>query len=165
MTRIEKHLILTFQNQQIILKRNHMRKIYLAFGLVFALGATAQSPAHSSAEPGAVCPVTGLSASDANNPHGTSATPGADVKKDPNGTQNEDWWPNRLDLSVLRQHSELSDPMGDDFDYAEAFSQLDYEALKEDIRKVLTDSQDWWPADWGHYGGLLIRMAWHSAGT
>jgi catalase-peroxidase len=77
----------------------------------------------------------------------------------------KDWWPNRLDLSVLRQHSSLSDPMGEGFDYREAFTDLDYAALKKDIEEVLTDSQDWWPADWGHYGGLFIRMAWHSAGT
>ena len=76
-----------------------------------------------------------------------------------------DWWPNRLDLGLLRQNSSLSDPMDADFNYAEAFKKLDYFALKEDIRKVLTESQDWWPADYGHYGGLFIRMAWHSAGT
>jgi catalase-peroxidase len=76
-----------------------------------------------------------------------------------------DWWPNRLDLGLLRQNSPLSDPMEPDFNYAEAFKKLDYFALKEDIRKVLTESQDWWPADYGHYGGLFIRMAWHSAGT
>jgi catalase-peroxidase len=80
-------------------------------------------------------------------------------------TSNSDWWPNQLNLSLLRQNSELSNPMGADFDYIEAFKELDYYALKEDIRKVLTESQDWWPADYGHYGGLFIRMAWHSAGT
>ncbi len=80
-------------------------------------------------------------------------------------TSNSDWWPNQINLSILRQNSELSNPMDAGFDYNEAFSSLDYNALKEDIRKVLTDSQDWWPADYGHYGGLFIRMAWHSAGT
>lgn len=80
-------------------------------------------------------------------------------------TSNSDWWPNQLNLSILRQNSELSNPMDAGFDYKEAFSSMDYNALKEDIRKVLTDSQDWWPADYGHYGGLFIRMAWHSAGT
>ncbi|WP_394345014.1 catalase/peroxidase HPI [Echinicola soli] len=79
--------------------------------------------------------------------------------------QNEDWWPNRLDLSMLRQHSSLSDPMEKDFSYIQAFNSLEYDSLKSDIRKVLTDSQEWWPADFGHYGGLFIRMAWHSAGT
>jgi catalase-peroxidase len=83
----------------------------------------------------------------------------------PGGTGNRDWWPNQLDLSVLRQQSILSNPMGEEFDYRAAFSTLDYMALKADIRKLLRDSQDWWPADFGHYGGLFIRMAWHSAGT
>ncbi len=83
----------------------------------------------------------------------------------PGGTGNRDWWPNQLDLSVLRQQSALSNPMGEAFDYRAAFSTLDYMALKADIRKLLRDSQDWWPADFGHYGGLFIRMAWHSAGT
>ncbi len=80
-------------------------------------------------------------------------------------TANSEWWPNQLNLSILRQNSVLSDPMSEGFDYIKAFNSLDYEALKTDIRKVLTDSQDWWPADYGHYGGLFIRMAWHSAGT
>ncbi|WP_200977015.1 catalase/peroxidase HPI [Echinicola sp. 20G] len=80
-------------------------------------------------------------------------------------TSNSEWWPNQLNLSILRQHSSLSNPMGEDFNYIEEFNSLDYDSLKSDIRKVLTDSQDWWPADFGHYGGLFIRMAWHSAGT
>ena len=78
---------------------------------------------------------------------------------------NRDWWPNQLDLSVLRKHSNLSNPMGENFDYEKAFNSLDYYALKDDIRNLMTDSQEWWPADYGHYGGLFIRMAWHSAGT
>lgn len=78
---------------------------------------------------------------------------------------NKDWWPNQLDLSVLRQQSPLSNPMGETFDYRSAFLSLDYNALKADIQKVLTDSKDWWPADFGNYGPLFIRMAWHSAGT
>ena len=81
------------------------------------------------------------------------------------GTSNRDWWPNMLNLSILRQHSKLSDPMGEDFDYAEEFKSLDLEAVKRDLHELMTDSQDWWPADYGHYGGLFIRMAWHSAGT
>lgn len=78
---------------------------------------------------------------------------------------NRDWWPNQLNLDLLRQNSEKSNPMGADFDYLKAFKSLDYEGLKKDIRKVLTESQEWWPADFGHYGPLFIRMAWHSAGT
>jgi catalase-peroxidase len=81
------------------------------------------------------------------------------------GTTNLDWWPATLSLEQLRSHDSRSNPYGDDFDYAEAFSSVDLEALKADIEEVLTTSQDWWPADWGHYGGLMIRMAWHSAGT
>ncbi|WP_421878330.1 catalase/peroxidase HPI [Marinoscillum sp.] len=80
-------------------------------------------------------------------------------------TQNAAWWPNQLNLALLRQNSSLSDPMNEEFNYIEAFNSLDYDSLKNDIRKVLTESQDWWPADYGHYGGLFIRMAWHSAGT
>ena len=95
------------------------------------------------------CPVTGATRHSA----GTS------------GTKNRDWWPNQLKLNILRQHSSLSDPMGKDFDYAEAFKSLDYDGLKQDLRKLMTDSQEWWPADFGHYGPLFIRMAWHSAGT
>lgn len=78
---------------------------------------------------------------------------------------NKDWWPNQLNLRILHQNSAKSDPLGGDFDYAEAFKQLDYKALKADLYALMTDSQDWWPADYGHYGGLFIRMAWHSAGT
>lgn len=86
--------------------------------------------------------------------------------KSPNtGTGNQDWWPNRLNLNILRQHSSLSNPMDPDFDYAKAFQSLDLAAVKKDIYDLMTDSQDWWPADYGHYGPLFIRMAWHSAGT
>ena len=81
------------------------------------------------------------------------------------GTTNRDWWPNQLNLKILHQHSPLSDPMGEEFDYAAAFKSLDFEAVKQDLRALMTDSQDWWPADFGHYGPLFIRMAWHSAGT
>jgi catalase-peroxidase len=81
------------------------------------------------------------------------------------GTGNRDWWPNQLNLGILHQHAPASNPLGPDFNYSEAFKKLDYAAMKADLTKLMTDSQDWWPADWGHYGGLFIRMAWHSAGT
>lgn len=96
------------------------------------------------------CPVTG-----AVGKHGHGA----------GGTKNRDWWPNQLKLNILRQHSSLSNPMGKEFDYAKEFESLDYDALKQDLFDLMTNSQDWWPADFGHYGPLFIRMAWHSAGT
>src|SRR5262245_23087501 len=81
------------------------------------------------------------------------------------GTSNQEWWPNQLNLSVLNGKSPHGDPMGVEFDYAEEFKSLDLDAVKKDIEGVMTTSQDWWPADFGHYGPLFIRMAWHSAGT
>lgn len=81
------------------------------------------------------------------------------------GTSNRDWWPNQLNLGILRQNSELSNPLGEDFNYVEAFKQLDYDELKKDLAALMTDSQDWWPADFGHYGGFFVRMTWHAAGT
>ena len=90
---------------------------------------------------------------------------GAVKKSAGGGTQNNDWWPNQLKLNILRQNSSLSNPMEDDFDYADEFKSLDLDAIKKDLYDLMTDSQDWWPADYGHYGGLFIRMAWHSAGT
>ncbi len=81
------------------------------------------------------------------------------------GTSNKDWWPNQLNLGILHQHTQVSNPMDPDFNYAKEFKKLDFTSLKKDLYKLMTDSQEWWPADWGHYGGLFIRMAWHSAGT
>src|SRR5512145_2666293 len=95
------------------------------------------------------CPITGKAGS-------TTAS---------RGTSNRDWWPNQLNLNILHQHAPASNPMGPDFDYAKEFKKLDLAAVKKDLAKLMTDSQEWWPADWGHYGGLMIRMAWHSAGT
>ncbi len=91
---------------------------------------------------------------------------GAAIKQSAgNGTTNRDWWPNQIKLNILRQNSTLSNPMDSDFDYAKAFQSLDFSELKKDIESVMKTSQDWWPADYGHYGPLFIRMAWHSAGT
>jgi catalase-peroxidase len=78
---------------------------------------------------------------------------------------NQDWWPNQLDLRVLHHHSPLTNPLGEEFDYRAEFETLDLEALRSDLVALMTDSQDWWPADHGHYGGLFIRMSWHAAGT
>ena len=104
---------------------------------------------HTDHPEGAKCPFSG----------------GAIKKVAGSGTGNRDWWPNQLKLNILRQHSGLSNPMGEDFNYAEAFNALDLNAVKQDIVELMTQSQDWWPADYGHYGPFFIRMAWHSAGT
>jgi len=81
------------------------------------------------------------------------------------GQSNKDWWPNALHVDLLNQHGNRSNPMGEKFDYAKEFKSIDYKALKKDLAAVMTDSKPWWPADFGHYGPLMIRMAWHAAGT
>ena len=116
------------------------------------------------------CPVTGITVG--------TPTPGniTEAAETPAATEAQatdsgrpyttrDWWPNQLDLSVLHQNSLKSNPLGPDFVYADEFAKLDMAALKKDIEAVLTDSQDWWPADYGHYGPFMVRMSWHSAGT
>jgi catalase-peroxidase len=107
----------------------------------------------TNANNGGKCPFTGATAG--SRQHGAAGS----------GTRNRDWWPNQLKVNMLRQNSSLSNPMEADFDYAAAFNSLDFQALKQDLHQLMTDSQDWWPADFGHYGPLFIRMAWHSAGT
>ena len=149
-----------------------MKKVLLTTSLFLGLVAMAQETA--------TCPVTGrtmtISKENAQGgPHGgdyhnmsgnnKSATATPVSSGSTNVDKNKQWWPNQLNLNVLRQNSEKSDPMGPKFDYAKEFQSLDYEALKKDLRELMTQSQDWWPADFGHYGGLFIRMAWHSAGT
>ncbi len=146
-----------------------MRKILFMSGLLLSTTLFAQTAPQSG-----VCPVTGktgsghgnsmeatTNASEASNPGEASGM----VTANKRANSNRDWWPNQLNLTVLRQNAELSDPLGNDFDYATEFQKLDYQALKNDLANLMTESQEWWPADFGHYGGLFIRMAWHSAGT
>ncbi len=87
------------------------------------------------------------------------------ARSTPGKQSNAHWWPNQLNLAILHQHQPVSNPMGADFDYKKEFKKLDYAALKKDLADLMTQSQDWWPADYGHYGGLFIRLAWHAAGT
>lgn len=110
-------------------------------------------------------PHGGPNATDFHNMNGKSTVTTPTSSGSTNVDKNKQWWPNQLNLNVLRQNSELSDPMGAKFDYAKEFQSLDYNALKKDLTDLMTQSQEWWPADFGHYGGLFIRMAWHSAGT
>jgi catalase-peroxidase len=131
-----------------------MKKIVFIASLFAALTASGQKKKSDNMSK---CPV--------NHGNPTVETVKEEPKGDNNGNQNQDWWPNQLNLSVLRQHSNLSDPMDPNFNYVQAFNSLDYAALKKDIQALLTTSQDWWPADFGNYGPLFIRMAWHSAGT
>src|SRR4051794_38820750 len=109
--------------------------------------------------------VTEAAAAVANNDRTVAGAAKCPVAHGARGRRNREWWPDALDISVLHRNSSLSDPMGDGFDYAKEFESLDLDAVIKDLHAVMTDSQDWWPADFGHYGGLMIRMAWHSAGT
>jgi catalase-peroxidase len=150
-----------------------MKKLLILAGLVASLPSLAQN--YSSAPAGANPHAAGSAANPhaaagAVNPHAAAgANPHAGMNPHtgmrPSGTTNKDWWPNQLNVSMLRQNSEKSNPMGPDFSYIKAFKSLDYFGLKKDIATVLTQTQDWWPADFGNYGPLFIRMAWHSAGT
>ena len=144
-----------------------IKNVLLFVGLVASTTALAQNEASTAGK----CPVMHGGASGGHptlhgsgvNPHAHDTSSYHSEEKDK--TTNRDWWPNQLDLTILRQHSDLSNPMGEEFYYREAFINLEYDSLKNDIRSVLTESQDWWPADFGNYGPLFIRMAWHSAGT
>jgi catalase-peroxidase len=143
------------------LKFHNMKKLFILSSAFLAFGLHAQKKTNKSKEPTPIsqCPVHVVP------PPASTAAPTTAPKTIPSGTTNRDWWPNQLDLSVLRQNSSLTSPMPSDFNYREAFTKLEYEALKKDLRDLMTQSQEWWPADFGHYGPLFIRMAWHSAGT
>ena len=134
-----------------------MKKAFFAAFIFTTLSVTAQ--------PHSVDPSMGQCPFHFDGTEPSAQTTSKSMDKPQKGPNNKDWWPNQLDLSVLRLNSSLSNPMGSNFNYKLAFSSLDYAALKNDIKKVLTESQDWWPADYGNYGPLFIRMAWHSAGT
>ncbi len=136
-----------------------MKNLLLSFGLLTAISVNGQAVSEDLSK----CPFHNGTLN-----LGSSPSAAAPIEEKPTtnvGTTNKDWWPNQLNLSVLRQNSSLSNPMGPNFNYVNAFNSLDYFALKNDIKKVLTTSQDWWPSDFGNYGPLFIRMAWHSAGT
>ena len=137
-----------------------MKRKATAIGLVLTCSALGQQTAEVSE---GKCPYNMGKSATANELSTSSIKHDSPPKNEGNG--DFEWWPNQLDLSVLRQNSSLSDPMGSNFEYRKAFLTLDYFALKKDIAAVLTNSQDWWPADYGNYGPLFIRMAWHSAGT
>ena len=138
-----------------------MKKLLLTSSLFLASFAYAQ--------PSATCPVTGKTAASKDAAHASAEyqamTAAPSQKGSSQVNKNKEWWPNQLNLEVLRQNSEKSNPLGSTFDYAKEFQKLDYQALKADLAALMTKSEDWWPADFGNYGPLFIRMAWHSAGT
>lgn len=139
-----------------------MKQLLIITSLFFGLLAKGQNASENAAK----CPFMGGHGGDSNNSSAESfSSTGADDEKPMAAKSNREWWPGQLDLSVLRQNSNLSNPMGDQFDYAEAFKTLDLQAVKNDLKALMTASEDWWPADFGHYGPFFIRMAWHSAGT
>lgn len=138
-----------------------MKKIHLMIALFLALGLNGQMAMKEAGQCPFMASRSDESAAAKEDPHALSA----EKRNTITGTDNRDWWPNQLKLDLLRQNSSLSDPMDKSFNYAQAFKSLDYQALKKDLKTLLTQSQDWWPADYGHYGPLFIRMAWHSAGT
>ena len=145
------------------------RSLLLGLGVTLGTGIAASSsatasmplpapkPVEPAAAPAGKCPFSGAA---------MAAEPQADMTAAAGrGTRNTDWWPNLLRLNILRQHSTMSNPMGDDFNYAAEFKKVDLKGLKADINKLMVTSQEWWPADYGTYAGFFIRMAWHSAGT
>ncbi len=113
----------------------------------------------------AQCPVTGGGGQQPTSQTGGHTSSAITTSNKPGKTQNKDWWPNMLNVNILHQHDTKSNPLGEEFDYKAEFEKLDYDALKQDLRDLMTNSQEWWPADYGHYGGLFIRMSWHAAGT
>lgn len=135
-----------------------MKRIWILSGLLLTFNLSAQDAMQNTSQ----CPFSGGAAGKEIPAHDNSAS----VAKDkPVTNSNRDWWPGQLNLTVLRQNSPLSNPMGENFDYAKEFKSLDLQAVKNDLRALMTKSEDWWPADYGHYGPFFIRMAWHSAGT
>jgi catalase-peroxidase len=140
-----------------------MKKIWTLSGLLLTFSLSAQDAMQNTGQ----CPFSGAATGNGNKTahENTINAATADKDKPVTANTNRDWWPSQLNLTVLRQNAPASNPMGEDFNYTEAFKTLDYEALKKDLRDLMRQSQDWWPADYGHYGGLFIRMAWHSAGT